>query len=683
MCLDYFLHIDEGVEKYYTFTVNKNAKISKFGAFPREEDMKFFYGKQQFSDLNRAQEANFLLTNGLGGYASVTGGFSVNRCDMGILVAAEKAPNVRITLVHRMQEVLEIGGKEYWLSTQEFADGSEPENGYRNQTGFSYETEPCWTYEVAGVSVKRTCVMDFEKNTTAVLYEVTNRSGLPCSIKTVPFCKFAPKEQALEEEKTFTFKNNTVTDGNYTMYIHTDGALAETEALWQNLAYPEDAKDGRPEEGMAGAVCAVTFDVKAGENAAFQLIFSMDAKTPDAAEILKAHRARMAQLLKDANLADPLARQLVLAADAYIARRDSTNGKTILAGYPLFSDWGRDTMIALPGCCLATGRYEDAKSILRTFLAYEKDGLVPNLFPEGEAKPMYNTVDAALLLIDTVYQYLLRTGDWDFVQEAYPVLERIITGYRKGTHHHIKMEEDGLISAGGGLDQVTWMDVCVQGILPTPRHGKPVEINAYWYNALRIMDIFAEKLGFDRKDYLDLAEQVKVSFQKNFYLEKKGYLKDVVSGTKADEQLRCNQIWAVSMPFGMLTAEQEKQVVDAVCRHLHTPCGLRTLSPEDPEYKGFYGGSMIKRDMAYHQGTTWVFPMGAYYLAYLKVTGNTEEAKADVREQLEAMEAMMRQGCAGQLPEIYDGDFPSEGKGCFGQAWSVGEMLRVFETIEK
>ena len=646
--------------------------------------MRFFYGKQQLCDLNRAQEQNFLATNGLGGYASVTSAFGVNRCDMGILVAAEKAPNVRTTLVHRLREKMELGGKTYWLSTQEFADETEAEDGYVNQVGFSYEYAPVWTYEVAGVTVKRACAMDFERNTTAISYTVENRSAYDCKITSDPFCKFAPKEQALEESKVLTFEGGSITDGKLVCYVHTDGKVtAMDKPLWQEVSYAEDSKDGRPEKGMTGAVCSVEFTAEAGTTKNFELIFSMDGQVPPAADILKKNEDRLMQLQELANLQDPLAKQLVVAADAYIARRDSTNGKTILAGYPLFSDWGRDTMIALPGCCLSAGRFEDAKSILRTFLAYEKDGLVPNLFPEGEAKPMYNTVDAALLLIDTLWQYLQRTDDWSFVEEAYPVLERIIAGYRKGTHHHIQMEEDGLISAGGGLDQVTWMDVCVEGILPTPRHGKPVEINAYWYNALRIMDIFAEKLGKDRKDYVNLAAKVKESFLKNFYLEDKGYLKDVVSGTKADEQIRCNQIWAVSMPFGMLSAEQEQSVVDTVRRHLHTPCGLRTLSPEDPEYKGFYGGPMIKRDMAYHQGTTWVFPMGAYYLACLKVAGNTAEAKEDVREQLQAMEAMMRQGCAGQLPEIYDGDFPCDGKGCFGQAWSVGEMLRVFEAIEK
>ena len=645
--------------------------------------MRFFYGKQQMCDLLRAQEQNFLSTNGLGGYASVTSAFGVNRCDMGLLVAAEKAPNVRTTLIHRLREKLELNGKQHWLSTQEFADDTEIENGYVNQVSFSYEFAPQWTYELDGITVKRCCAMDFERNTTAISYTVENRSGFGCVIKSEPFCKFAAKEQALEEAKALNFEGNSITDGRRICYVHTNGKISSIDPVWQELSYAEDAKDGRPEKGLTGAVCSVEFAAEAGETKTFELIFSMDGQVPSAEEILMKNRARLEKLQAEAGLTDELARQLVVAADAYIARRDSTNGKTILAGYPLFSDWGRDTMIALPGCCLSTGRFEDAKSILRTFLAYEKDGLVPNLFPEGEAKPMYNAVDAALLLIDTLWQYLRRTDDWSFVEEAYPVLERIIAGYRKGTHHHIQMEEDGLISAGGGLDQVTWMDVCVQGILPTPRHGKPVEINAYWYNALRIMDIFAEHLGKDRKDYAELAAKVKESFLSQFYMEDKGYLKDVVSGTKADEQIRCNQIWAVSMPFGMLSPEQEQSVVDTVRRHLHTPCGLRTLSPVDPEYKGFYGGEMIKRDMAYHQGTTWVFPMGAYYLACLKVAGNTPEAKENVREQLQAVEAMMRQGCAGQLPEIYDGDFPRDGKGCFGQAWSVGEMLRVFEAIEK
>ena len=644
--------------------------------------MKFLYGKQDMRTMTRAQEQGFMLTNGLGGYVSVTSAYSVPRCDQGLLVAAVKAPNERITMVHRMRETLTVGGREVYLSTQEFADDTAPEDGYRHLSVFSYEYTPTWVYHVSGVQVTRRVAMDWGRNASAVLYTVENLSGTACTLDVTPFLKFAPKEQALEEKKVFSCAGGVISSGDYRMYIRTNATLESMPALWQNLAYPEDARDGRPEEGLTGAVCHAYWTVQPGETVDVEMVFSMESENPAGETMWESYNARAAALAESSGFADEMARQLAVGADAFIAHRDSTNGKTILAGYPLFSDWGRDTMIALPGCCLATGRYDDAKSILRTFFAYEKDGLVPNLFPEGAAQPMYNTVDAALLLIDCVWQYVTRTGDMAFAEEAWSVMESIVSHYQSGTHHSIGMDEDGLIFAGGGLDQVTWMDVCVNGILPTPRHGKPVEVNAYWYNALRIMAQFASDLGKDGRNYAALAEKVKESFLREFYMEDKGYLKDVISGTSADEQLRCNQIWAVSMPFTMLNPEQEKNVVDTVYRHLYTPCGLRTLSPMDPEYHGVYGGAQVDRDMAYHQGTTWVFPMGAYYLAYLKTRGNSREAAAEVRKRLDALLPMMREGCAGQLPEIYEGDFPRESKGCFAQAWSVGEMLRVFERIE-
>ena len=644
--------------------------------------MKFLYGKQDMRTMTRAQEQGFLMTNGLGGYVSVTSGFSVPRCDQAILAAAVKAPNERITMVHRLREKLSLGGREVYLSTQQFADGTPAEDGYRHLSVFSYEYTPDWLYHVAGVQIRRRCAMDWGKNTSAVLYTIENLSQMPCTLDVTPFLKFAPKEQALEEKKHFTYDGGVISDGKYRLYIRTNGTLEQIPVLWQTLAYPEDAKDGRPDEGMTGAVCRMTHTVPAGQTAEIELVFSLEESSVSGAAMLADYEKRAKAIVDASGFRSETARQLAFGADAFIAHRDSTGGKTILAGYPLFSDWGRDTMIALPGCCLATGRFEDAKSILRTFFAYEKDGLVPNLFPEGVAQPMYNTVDAALLLIDCVWQYVERTGDLAFAEEAWPVMERIVSHYQTGTHHSIGMDTDGLIHAGGGLDQVTWMDVCVNGILPTPRHGKPVEVNAYWYNALKIMEAFAARLGREGAAYGSLAERVKESFVREFYMEEKGCLKDVISGTSADEQLRCNQIWAVSMPFTMLSEEQEKRVVDTVYRHLYTPCGLRTLSPEDAEYHGFYGGAQIERDMAYHQGTTWVFPMGAYYLAYLKTRGNTPEAAEQVRRQLEALIPMMREGCAGQLPEIYEGDFPTESKGCFAQAWSVGEMLRVFERVE-
>ncbi len=646
--------------------------------------MRFVYGKQDMPTWDRTQEVSFLLTNGLGGYASTTAAFSVPRSDQGILIAATKAPNVRVTMVHRLSEMLRLEDRDEYLSTQTFADGRAAEDGFRNLNSFTYEYTPCWTYHVSGVRVERKLCLGWEKNTAAVLYTVENLSEYPCTLEITPLLKFAPKEEALQRlDQKFTYKAGKISSPDHSVYMYTDARAEKRPGKWQLLAYPEDEKDGRPERGLAASCCAVTKTVKPGKTERFEIVFSMEEGPVSGWQLLREQEARLKALAKSCGLKDPVAQRLAISADAFISQRESTGGKTILAGYPLFSDWGRDTMIALPGCCLATGRFEDAKSILRTFLAYEKDGLVPNLFPEGEAKPMYNTVDAALLLIDCVWQYVQRTGDRDFMAEAYPVLERIIAAYRKGTHHNIGMDEDGLIFAGHGMDQVTWMDVCVNGILPTPRHGKPVEVNAYWYNALMIMAKFSAELGKSGRKYETLAKKVKRSFVEKFYMKDKGYLKDVLSGTHADDQLRCNQIWAVSMPFTMLSPTQEKNVVDTVCRHLYNGCGLRTLSPEDAEYHGTYGGPQVKRDMAYHQGTTWVFPMGAYYLAYLKTRGNTPEAAASVRSQLDILIPMLREGCAGQLPEIYDGYHPSESKGCFAQAWSVGEMLRVYEAIEK
>ena len=642
--------------------------------------MQFLYGRQDTSSLDRAQETLYLLTNGLGGYSSLTAAFSAPRADQGLLVAAVKAPNQRMTMVHRITEKLFISDKEYCLSSQAFANGRPEEDGYRNLDAFRYGPIPRWDYRAGGLRVTRQIVMAWEKNTVALRYTVENRETEPCALTATPFFKFAPKETALDRlDRSFHLRGGKVVCDGESLCIHSTGTLKKCSQQWQLLAYPADAKDGRPEMGLAASCCESYLIVKPGQTKTMDLIFSMEPEEQDFDSLVADRLAREEWLDSLCSLRDPIARQLARSADAFIARRESTGGKTILAGYPLFSDWGRDTMIALPGCCLATGRFDDARSILKTFLAYEKDGLVPNLFPEGETAPMYNTADAALLLIDCVWQYTRKREDRVFLEEAFPVMERIIAAYQQGTRHGIGMDEDGLIHAGQGLDQVTWMDVCVNGILPTPRHGKPVEINAYWYNALRIMAALAAELGRSGRKYEVLAKKVKRAFAEQFYMPEKGYLKDVISGTTADEQLRCNQIWAVSMSFTMLTPKQERSVVEAVERHLFTPWGLRTLSPEDREFHGFYGGPQLQRDMAYHQGTVWVFPLGAFYRAALKTGALSRE---EVRFRLESLEPMLREGCVAQLPEIYDGSYPAQSKGCFAQAWSVGEMLRACEALE-
>ena len=641
--------------------------------------MKFVYSRQDAPTFRRAQENCYLLTNGLGGYSSLSGVFSMTRGDQGLLVSARTAPNDRVTLLARLQEELHCGDLRETLSTQEFADETAPENGWKWLSSLVVEDTPKWTYDVRGVRVTREVAMAFEQNAVAVRYTIDNRTKEDATLTVRPFLLGFEKGHAPEEEWPVSYAEGVFTLGSMQMHLTASAPVEAEEPRYLLQAYMHDEPDGRPEKGLVASCASMRVTAKAGASAVLTIVASDKGCDMSAEEIIEAQKARMAALRAQSGLKDEVALQLVTAADAYIAQRESTGGKTILAGYPFFGDWGRDTMIALTGCCLSAGRYDDAKSILRTFLQYEQDGLVPNLFPEGTAEPMYNTVDAALLMVNIIWLYVEKTGDLAFAKEAWPVMESVIRHYRKGTKHGIHMDADGLICAGQGLDQVTWMDVRVGEILPTPRHGKPVEINAYWYSALRIMDALAETLGLDRADYAALADKVKASFIREFWLEDKGYLKDVVSGTSADEQLRCNQIWAITQPFTMLTPAQEKAVVDAVYTHLYTPCGLRTLSPEDEQYHGIYAGPQKERDMAYHQGTTWVFPLGAYYLAYLRVYGDKEAVRAD----LAPMEATFREGCIGQLPEIYNGDAPAFSRGCFAQAWSVGEMLRVYEALEK
>lgn len=642
--------------------------------------MKFIYPETE--ELNgQKRTTTFLQTNGLGGYCSLWAGGGVTRCDQGLLVSARRCPDLRITLVHRLRERLKIGEKICFLSSQDFGDQTAPETGILKD--FSFCKLPLWQGEVGKVRIEKRCGIGRLENTAAVIYEVYNDSQEDIEMTAEPMVKLAPKEEARQQACPIAFQNGRLTGNGCSLILKTNGVLREAPARWECLSYPEDRKDGRPGRGMAGSCCEITWQIPAGETRRLWLVVSDRDTVLTAEGILKDQADHLQAAADRCGLKDPIARQLAMAADAFICRRDSTEGKTILAGYPLFSDWGRDTMIALRGCCLSARRFEDAESILRTFLKYEKNGLMPNLFPEGGQKPLYNTADAALLLIDSVWQYYQRTGDHRLVRDAFPVMNRILERYCLGTDHGIKMDGDGLIMAGQGMDQVTWMDVRIGDILPTPRHGKPVEINAYWYHALKIMEQLAPKMGKPSEGYGKLAEITKESFLKEFWMPEQGYLKDVISGTKADTQIRCNQIWAVSMSFSMLDEDQGKKVVETVEHHLFTDHGLRSLSPQDPEYHPSYGGDQLQRDLSYHQGTTWVFPLGAFYLAYLKVHGNSREAAAQVRIWLSSMEEMLREGCAGQLPEIYDGDHPSEGKGCFAQAWSVGEMLTVYEALEK
>lgn len=645
--------------------------------------MKFLYGKQDFKTFERGEENCYLMVNGLGGFSSLSMIASCSRNDQAVLMACMHSPNIRYNMIHRLEERLTIGDLQCFLSSQDYQEHGKRENGYFWQSRFAYEDYPCFTYEINGVEVVRTIVLSPGENTVGISYRICNRSKSPVLLTVQPQLQFVPKGERMSRSQRFTYSEGKISSNGLDLYFATNGAAREIPYRFcETLYYSSDAADGKMSLGRCGANHEISFTAAAGETKTLNIVYGTKRELLSVEEIRKQLVRWRNSWRKKAGFRDETAQVLAVSAGQYISARESTQKSTILAGFPFFEDWGRDTMIALPGCCLCTGQYDLAKEILETFMIYCKDGLMPNLFPEGGRDPMYNTVDAALLFILAVYEYEKRTGDAGFVKQAYPVMESIIEHYCEGTKFGIHMDSDGLIMAGQGYDQVTWMDVRVEDILPTPRHGKPVEVNAYWYNALRIMDEFQKRFSeTDKGVYGKLADQAAVSFVKAFWNEEAGCLKDVISGTEADDQIRCNQIWAVSLPFSLLSGEQERSVVETVYRKLYTPYGLRTLDPEDKEFRPFYGGAQLDRDLAYHQGTVWTFPLGGYYLAYLKVNGYSEEAKSRVREQLQSIEPALSEGCVGQLPEIYDGGNPVSSKGCFAQAWSVGEILRVYDAL--
>lgn len=646
--------------------------------------MKFVYGKQDWKTFERGEENCFLMTNGLGGFSSLTMTGSCGRNDHAVLMACVISPNHRYNMIHRLEEVLSVGGEKVHISSQDYTEESKREEGYLYQTCFTYEDYPQWTYVVRGVEIVKSLALAQGSNTVGITYEIRNHSGMEVELGVIPHLQFVPKGSLLAKDQAFTIEEGRISSNGQNLHLRTNGELKELPLTFRDdLYYAYDACDGRREVGCTAVNHRVGFSVSPGKEEKLCMVYGVSASLPQAEEIFREMVSHRALLREQAGFQDEIARTLSASAYQFISYRSSTAKQTILAGFPFFEDWGRDTMIALVGCCLSVRQYGLGEKILQTFMTYCRKGLMPNLFPEGKEAPGYNTVDASLLFILAVYEYYKRTKDVVFVKSAYQTMSEIIDWYEKGTDYGIHMDEDGLIMAGQDYDQVTWMDVRVGEILPTPRHGKPVEINAYWYNALCIMDLFKKYFPEDIKDYGKMAERVKESFGRKFWRQEAGCLKDVVSGTRADDQIRCNQIWAVSLPFSVLSPEREKQVVEVVFRKLYTPYGLRTLDPADEEFRPAYGGEQLERDLAYHQGTVWVFPLGGYYLAYLKVHGYSQEAKAYVRGQLEVLDAALREGCIGQLPEIYDGANPTSSRGCFAQAWSVGEILRVYDALRE
>ena len=655
--------------------------------------MKFVFDKNAWPSLEEGEKNCYLMANGLGGYNSMNLVGGLTRGDQALFMAAKKAPNVRWNMITGVLETLKVDGTEYVLTSQRM-QGKPDFEGFRYLESFCFDNYPEWVYRAGGVTVRKTIVMVHGENTVAVRYEIGKKSEQQVKLCVKPMLRVTAKNTAFEPEdaEKFAFHPGKVTKEGDTIYIATNGTVTElTPQVFGPLYFSQDERDGREESGLTLLNHEIMLAAYKEQNV-LDCVFSTEpvnfSESYFEAKLL-AHKEYVNSLMEASRATSDLGRQLAVSADAYVSERESTGGKTILAGFPFFEDWGRDTMIALPGITMVTGRFAECKSILRTFAKYVHKGLLPNLFPEGDCNPMYNSVDAPLLFINTAYEYIKFFGDEAFVTEIFPVLEPIVEAYKNGTDFHIKMDSDGLIQAGADLEQLTWMDVRVGDHLPTPRHGKPVEINAYWYSTLRVMAEFAKDLGktAQAEEYLALSEKVKDSFLTKFWNTEENCLKDVLSGNSEENQVRCNQIWALTQPFTMLDAEHEKLVIEKVREELYTTIGLRTLSPKDPAFHEIYIGPMQQRDRAYHQGTTWAFPLGAYYRAcirYMKQNDFAEKAEwqQHVKDGIEKLHYWLNEGCVAQIAEIYDGKEPTISRGCYAQAWSVGELLRAVYDAE-
>lgn len=661
-------------------------------------DKVYKYGRGCWKNIEQGNELLWMIGNGIGGFANHTVAGGGAQCFHGYLIASLNAPVNRTLILTRTQELIEISGREYDLTSQQYIGTSKDGQEYLER--FSFDSVPEYTYKVEDVSIKKTISVEYGHNTVAVCYEIENGMD-EAKLRIVPLFNYRPAPDVSEKgdlkfevklgENTLSLipeKNKDIdikfyaSEGNfYDRSLIPTSMATPNYLIEENHFYMIDHRTGFLGVDNHYTPYEVQVELKPFEKKKLYVkctIEELDDKT--GFEIVEEYKNRAEKLVEQADLEDRFANNLVKAADHFIVKRESTGLKTVLAGFPWFTDWGRDTMIAFEGLTLVTKRFDDAREILESFARYIKNGLVPNVFPDINTEPGYNTVDASLWYFQAVYKYLNYTGDktdYEFVREKiYPKLKEIFEAYSTDTDFSIGMDEDGLVYAGGGLDQVTWMDVRVGDYVVTPRHGKPVEINALWYNALKIMEILSAEFGEDNSKYTDLSKRVKESFNNKFWNEEKGCLYDVVD--ENDDRIRPNQIWAVSLPFAILDKEKEKSIVDVVHKHLYATYGLRSLSFMDKDYKKKYIGKLFDRDCAYHMGTTWGFLIGGFITAYCKVNNYSKEAIKKAEHMCRVFEDTMRDGCINGIAEIFDGDFASTSRGCYSQAWSIAEVLRVY-----
>ncbi len=621
----------------------------------------------------------WLETNGLGGFASSTISGANTRRYHGLLIASADPPVSRRVLLSKLEETLVSGDCRSELSSNLYPGAVHPE-GYRSLTEFRLDPFPVFTFRAGGVTLVKRVFMVHNESTVAVEYEIT--AGPACRLELRPLIAFRGYHELTrsnpalngsldEREGLFSIQPYPALPRVY--FAHNAIGVRPAGEWYFHFEYPVERERGFDFHEDLFCPCMLEFELRPGEPAV--VIASTGVhRASESAGLREAEIRRRSITGKSES--DAFVATLTRAAEQFLARRGPL--RTVIAGYPWFSDWGRDTMIALPGLTLAAGRFDAARDILRAFAGCIDRGMLPNTFPDAGGAPEYNTADASLWFFEAVRRYIEYSGDVEFVRrEIYEGLKDIIAWHVRGTRFGIHMDEDGLLTAGDATTQLTWMDARVKGRPVTARGGKAVEIQALWYNALRLVAGLARDFGESEAAALheDLATRAAANFNRAFWNEEAGCLYDAIDGAARNASLRPNQVIALSLGHCSIPEARARRILQAVERHLLTPFGLRTLAPFDPAYRGRYEGSVRERDSAYHQGTVWPWLLGPFITADRRFNG--EAARRRGAQLLSALRDFTLARGTGQIPEIFDGDPPHEPRGCFAQAWSVGEILRI------
>lgn len=654
-------------------------------------------GREVCGDPHVASAREWLVTNGIGGFASGTVGDVPTRRYHGLLFAALRPPLERTLLLAKLEATATYAGREHALSANRWADGTLAPQGYRDIERFTLAGgTPTWTYAFADVLLERTVWMEHGENTTYVRYVVRRASApLALTLRALTNARdyhaltraYAAGDRVAVDGRTARIR---MYDGAPTLYVTSDdGELRRADEWYDGFRLQAESERGLDDLEDHYHALDIAATLGEGESLTITASTQPQAGARDARASFQANERRDRELLgawratrPPGRIAPEWIRHLVLAADRFVVERATAAGagRTIVAGYHWFGDWGRDTMIALPGLALATGRPTVARDILATFAQFLDRGMLPNRFPDAGDAPEYNTVDATLWFIEAIRRYDEATGDRSLADELLPAIDEIVRRHTEGTRYGIRVDErDGLLYAGEPGVQLTWMDAKIGDFVVTPRIGKPVEINALWYRTLRTAHALAARRGdATAAAYADRADRVREGFGR-FWNEATGYCFDVIDGPAGDDaSIRPNAVIAASLADSPLEIAQRRSIVTVAARTLVTSFGLRSLAPDDPNYIGRYGGTPYERDRAYHQGTVWPWLLGPFASAHLAAFGDGARARAF----LEPFASFVAAYGVGTLAEIADGDAPFDARGCIAQAWSVSEILRVWHEID-